>query len=512
MGKNYLQKLEEFEKYLISTRSSVDLNKQGQYFTPYNLAREVTNFVLDLLDKDTKIKYLEPAFGSGSFYNSIISNLNTKNRINVVGIEKDTEIYEFSNQLWDFENLTLYNEDFTNLSEESIGKFNLLITNPPYVRHQHLTKEEKKYLKDRVKKELSINVSGYSGLYIYFILLADKFLEEGAIASWLIPAEFMSSKYGEALIKYLTERVELYSINYFDTEISNFDNAVVSSVVITYFKKTPSENHKVKIISGFNLSNEYEVALNEMKTGEKWSNIIKKTTTLKDNHIPKIGDFFDVRRGVATGNNNLFIIDESKMKELELRSEFYKYIIPSVKLLDSDIIEADEHGKPLINECRYLINTKLSMDELKQSSQKLYEYFLDAEKKGDNQGYLLSQRKPWYKQEQREPAPYLCTYMGRSKNEGEKPFRLIRNYSKAITTNNYLLMYPKGPLKALFLKDPNSIDKVFEILNNLDSKYYLDYGRGYGGGLKKVEPKELSNIPVPELVEYITRQQVKNKI
>lgn len=507
MKKDYLRKLDEFELYLISTRPTIDLNKQGQYFTPYNFAKEITNFVFNLMEKDTKIKYLEPAFGSGSFYNSIIDFLDSKNTKNVMGIEKDTEIYEFSRQLWDLENITLYNEDFTNLDVESIGKFNLLITNPPYVRHQHLTKEKKKYLKDRVKNELSINVSGYSGLYIYFILLADKFLEEGAIASWLIPAEFMSVKYGEALIKYLTERVELHSINYFDNETSYFDNAVVSSVVITYFKKSPDDNHKVKIISGFNSSNEYEVALDELKTGEKWANIIKKTSTLKDNDVPKIGDFFDVRRGIATGNNNLFIIDESKMKELELGKDFYKYIIPSVKLLNSNIIEADEDGKPLISECKYLINTNLNMKDLKQSSPKLYEYFLTAEKNGDNRGYLLRQRKPWYKQEQRDPAPYLCTYMGRSKIAGEKPFSLIRNYSKAITTNNYLLIYPKGPLKELFLNDAKSIDEVFEILNKLDSEYYLDYGRGYGGGLKKVEPKELSNIPVPELLEYITEKQ-----
>jgi methylase of polypeptide subunit release factors len=66
----------------------------------------------------------------------------------------------------------------------------VLVANPPYVRHHHLAFEDKLRLQSRVLRELGIQISGLSGLYVYFILLADRLLRAGAVASWLIPGEF----------------------------------------------------------------------------------------------------------------------------------------------------------------------------------------------------------------------------------------------------------------------------------------------------------------------------------
>ncbi len=41
------------------------------------------------------------------------------------------------------------------------------------------------------------------------------------------------------------------------------------------------------------------------------------------------------------------------------------------------------------------------------------------------------------------------------------------------------------------------------VLNSLTAEQLLGEGRVYGGGLHKLEPKELANVPVPEIAALL---------
>lgn len=43
----------------------------------------------------------------------------------------------------------------------------------------------------------------------------------------------------------------------------------------------------------------------------------------------------------------------------------------------------------------------------------------------------------------------------------------------------------------------------FEALNGIAEKVMVNEGRVYGGGMHKLEPRELSNVPSPELLRSI---------
>src|SRR5665213_1044180 len=76
-----------------------------------------------------------------------------------------------------------------------------------------------------------------------------------------------------------------------------------------------------------------------------------------------------------------------------------------------------------------------------------------------------------------------------------KPFRFILNRSQATAANVYLLLYPKPWLAAALEKHPKLADRIWEFLNAIPSATLLGEGRVYGGGLYKLEPKELANVP-----------------
>ncbi len=58
-----------------------------------------------------------------------------------------------------------------------------------------------------------------------------------------------------------------------------------------------------------------------------------------------------------------------------------------------------------------------------------------------------------------------------------------------------MLLYPKGELKEQLTQKPELGERVFEALNTIDTNDFIGEGRVYGGGLFKMEPKELGGGP-----------------
>lgn len=99
-------------------------------------------------------------------------------------------------------------------------------------------------------------------------------------------------------------------------------------------------------------------------------------------------------------------------------------------------------------------------------------------------------------QENRSPSPYLCTYMGRTNSSRGKAFRFILNDSNAIAANVYLMLYPKPILADALSSQPSLKRDLWLSLNDISEEALISGGRVYGGGLHKLEPKELANMLV----------------
>jgi hypothetical protein len=80
---------------------------------------------------------------------------------------------------------------------------------------------------------------------------------------------------------------------------------------------------------------------------------------------------------------------------------------------------------------------------------------------------------------------------------------VIWNKSAATAPNVYLLLYPKAALKRVLEERPGLNRVVFEHLRAIDTGQLLSEGRVYGGGLHKMEPKELARVSAAALWEAV---------
>jgi hypothetical protein len=214
---------------------------------------------------------------------------------------------------------------------------------------------------------------------------------------------------------------------------------------------------------------------------------------------PKLCDLFQIKRGLATGDNSFFILTDEQVREHGLPKRFLKPILPSPRYLTGSEIQSDAEGNPILERRLFLLDCHLPEDKVRRDYPQLADYLKSGVHSVAN-GYLCGSRSPWYLQENR-PAPLLlCTYMGRSRVKKTMPFRFILNHSKATAANVYLLFYPRAGLCQALSERPELAREIWMWLNELSPKIVLSEGRVYGGGLHKLEPRELGNVPADGIV------------
>lgn len=477
-----------------AAKTQAERNRLGQFATPTTLAFDILKYAASFFSEREDIYFLDPASGSGAFYSALRNVFPQKQLVETLGFEIDPEYAKAANRLWGNSGLVVKCADFTN--EDPMIRFNLLICNPPYVRHHHLQKDDKTRLQFRTAQASGMKLSGLAGLYCHFLGLSHAWMVDGGIAGWLIPGEFMDVNYGRSVKHYLLNKVTLLHVHRFDPKNSQFADALVSSAVVWFRKSVPPKGHVVTFTFGGTLLNPKLVRAVPAKTlvhESKWSRF--PTEGIRTNNsIPTISDFFQIKRGIATGNNKYFILKAEDIAARGLPLEMFHPILPSPRYIQDDEVHANANGLPLLQRQLFVLDSRLSEGQIKKRFPRLFEYLQEGKTRGVPDRYVCRNRTPWYAQENRLPAPIVCTYLGRGDSKRGRPFRFILNKSKATVANVYLAMYPKPVLSRQIKADPLLIRSIWETLNNITPARLLGEGRVYGGGLHKLEPNELGKV------------------
>ena len=456
MTKDATRALEErrlaLQRELDAGREQAQRNRMGQFATPTGLAVDILRYAKAHLGrKSEKVRFIDPAIGTGSFYSALL-DVFPKSRIGAaVGYEIEPHYGVPAAKLWGASGLDIRLEDFTQAEPpRESEKFNLLICNPPYVRHHHIISGEKQRLKSKTRDACGVDIGGLAGLYCYFLGLCHAWMTDGGLAAWLIPSEFMDVNYGISVKRYLLNKVTLLHIHRFDPNDVQFGDALVSSAVVWFRKEAPLQGHEVRFTYGGALERpklERLVPVDTLRSDPKWTRYPMKEKYEAGNG-PVLGDFFKITRGLATGNNNYFILSADDIKRRELPMEAFRPILPSPRYLSEDEVPADSTGNPVLERRLFLLDCQLEEAEVEKRYPKLWAYLEEGKAQGIAERYLCRHRVPWYVQENRPPSPFVCTYLGRSDTKNGRPFRFILNHSRATAANVYLMLYPRGPVEA----------------------------------------------------------------
>lgn len=487
--------------------------KKAIFITPPEYAQEMAESAVSFLKKTDSICFGDSSIGTGSLYLALLNCIDTNRKIeSAIGIDIDYSMVKEANKRFGSRKLEVKHKDALLIDEQLLGvKRNLMLVNPPYNRSHEIPQVYRDKIFNIAKKQTGISVSKEASLYVYHLLIMDKWLAKDGIAAWLLPSTFLQTNYGTAVRDYLVNNVTLLKIHVYDDTKEQFDKTNVSTTLVVFKKIKATVNSLVDASFGDSAVNSItsKIPLESFqKEKNNWRQIIFNNNEIEvDKYDCLISDLFDVKRGLATGANSFFVLSRDEAKNLGIPDFAIKPILPKARFINSTIIESMEDGFPQLNSQLVLVDCDLPEMYIKDKYPSFYKYLQTARIPQDTgksiiDRTLVKSRNPWYKQEFRLPPPYLLTYMGRDKKD-LPPLYFLLNRSNAIALNTYLLLYPKEWLSELLEKNIGLDEQLLKSLNFSAYKFISNNARVYSGDLKKLEPNELRKLPVSDLPKLI---------
>ncbi len=304
------------------------------------------------------VRFADPAVGTGSFFSAALAVFDKDRIESAVGVEFDAAFCEAARDLWGGAGLQVVTGDFTRVVANGLlpDRPNLILANPPYVRHHHLQREDKERLQRLVREMAGVEVNGLAGLYVYFLLLATAWMEDGGLAAWLIPSEFMDVNYGAALKRFLCDRVTLIRIHRFDPDDLQFGDAFVSSAILLFRKTPPPPEHAIAFTFGGTIAKPQAseaIPLDRLRGPASGPSTQKTPTTTGTYPAMAMGRSSPTSSAssaasppVATSSSFWSILTRAAAA---CPSAYLRPILPSPRNLKTTIIEPDDEGYPRLD-------------------------------------------------------------------------------------------------------------------------------------------------------------------
>lgn len=446
---------------------SKHIKEYGQFFTNFDVAC----FMAKWVSQNAK-RLLDPAAGNSVFLR-YIKKFNAQCSLDAYEIDKKILKF-FGNPT----NSNIMNEDYLLTGWDE--KYDAIICNPPYNRFQAVTNRIQ--IIDEIEKHTGIKYSSYTNLYILFLLKSIYQMSSNGKLAYIIPTEFLNSKYGTPIKEKLLKEKLLRAIINFKNNQELFFNATTTCCILLldkeekrevrfYNLESVSELHSLRLEDEEKcLTVNYETICAE----RKWREYLNQEVKQKYSNLKQISDFCTVSRGIATGDNGFFCLSKSQIANYRLpRNVVDECVCKSADVKGIIFKREDFLELANANKSVYLLNIKNVNDSA------TVEYIKEGERKELNKKYLLSCRNPWYSMEQKPIAPIWVSSACRNR------LKFVRNIAGVHSLTTFHSIFVNQDHQ----DDINIIFCYF--LTPIAQLIIRENRKELGNGLEKFQPNDL---------------------
>ncbi|MDR2266325.1 MAG: Eco57I restriction-modification methylase domain-containing protein [Christensenellaceae bacterium] len=251
-------------------------------------------------------------------FNNVKNAMNKESEINYQGIgskrhEQLSKWNPFNNEKTDW---------FDPEWQFGFSKFDIVIANPPYVHLEKMSEEDVLQIIGDKKRPRYLTYLGRGDLYGLFYERGLNLLKPNGFLTYITSNKWMRSSYGEPLRDYFIKHTN--PIRLIDLRGGRFSSATVDTNIIT-LQMSKNEGRTIcatyiKDLENINAYVREHATINNFKVSENWIilNPIEKSIKEKIEAygVPLSKWSVKISRGILTGCNEAYIIDESMRDKL----------------------------------------------------------------------------------------------------------------------------------------------------------------------------------------------------
>lgn len=472
---------------------------RGAFFTPEPIAAHLARWAVR---SDPQATVLDPTCGEAVFLLAAarelkaagcqLSDLDER----LCGVDIHPKSLEAATQLLEAEGLDahLIADDFFALATpDQIGGplpfVDAVVGNPPFVRYQqHVGAVRRRAASAALRQGVRLN--GLASSWAALLVHACGFLKPEGRLAMVLPAELLSVSYAEPVRAWLRKRFEKVHLVMF--EQLQFEDALEKVVLVLaegsggcdafslYHVEDAEDLDTIGPYLNWSVTPAAEGKWTDLLLPHRQRQLFKRVAS---EHFVPLSQYGTTELGIVTGANAFFALSESTRVRYELtEDQLVRISPPGTRHLQGTTFsrqqwqalrEADER-------------VWLLRPDPTDKRPGLLAYIASGEDDGVHEAYKCQIRDPWWRAPI-VPAPDLFfTYMS------HRYPRLIANAAGVTFVNSMHGVRLAGKTTALA--------KSALPLTCLNSATMLGaevFGRSYGGGILKMEPREASALPMP---------------
>lgn len=472
------------------TRIEVSNDKlRGGFYSPDVLVDMCLERSRELLAGRTGLHVLEPSAGDGAFLRGLQRNGLSHYVEHVEAVEvlkEEADKADHALAALPFPGRVL-NENVLRWAEGRAATFDLVLANPPYVRFQFISDEDKQRARS-ISGELGVAGTAVSNLWIPVFLLSLSKLRDGGVFSVILPTEFLTGISANAVRNWLLTNATDLSIDLFMP--GSFPSVLQEVLILSGRKSHHSAQSTTIVFRDHNIGTRTWTHMAAPGAGT-WTGFLlppaQYTALGAVASIPAFSPLGEVARfsvSTVTGANGYFCVSSEDVKKHSLQ-DWALPLLPRSRHAEGLVFEEDEH-KALANQGTVAWLLNFSADKPKPTSRAKPRHYLDLGRAQNiDHRFKCRVREPWYRVPVVPPGDLLL-----SKRSNRYP-RVIANHAGVVTTDTIY----KGQMLPGSSVTADDFTATFH--NSMTMLSAEIKGRSFGGGVLELVPSEVNTLQVP---------------